>query len=60
MAIVRYPACDRPSGCECAMESEATPVPGCLWFYWEKRDDGGLGEVLSEALAKQRQRQSEA
>jgi hypothetical protein len=53
MAIVRYPACERPFGCECARESEATPVPGCLWFFWAKRDDGGLGEVLSEALAKQ-------
>lgn len=52
MASVTFRACERPGGCECDEDGNG-PMPGCLWFYCGKRDDGGLGDVLAEALAKQ-------
>jgi len=50
--IIRYPACDLGDQCTCAMDADSggMPEPGCLWFFWGKRDDDGLTEVLAEAL----------
>lgn len=64
MALVRYMACDRGADCACSDDGNG-PDPSCLWFFWGKRDDGGLGQVLGDALraceasAKQGQEVSE-